>query len=222
MLFLNKTRVVASKPMKVASGVTIADEGQALVVVNEGGQAVVKPSTGAPGEVFAGVAAFERRTPTTLAAVKRYAGTGAVQTINIANYVDGSAYITIDGADLNATTPQATITSAGVLTITAAVASTSVIEIAYTYQPTVIQAQRLVGTNFPFTAVAAGAQVGTIYTGEVYVSNFDTSVHWVGGGNVNLGANGTFTNTGADNLIAKAFVCHAPTESEPYLGIDLR
>jgi hypothetical protein len=120
MLYLNKTRVVASKPQKVASGVTIADEGQALVVVNENGQAAVRPSTGGAGEVFAGVAAFEPRTPTTLAQVRRFPGTGAAQTIQIANYVNGTARLTKNGGQALASTPEATINSSGVLSITAA------------------------------------------------------------------------------------------------------
>lgn len=221
MLYLNKTRIVASKPMKVASGVTIADEGMPLVVANENGNAVVKPATGSGAEVFAGVAAFERRTPATLAQVKRFPGTGAIQTIQIPNYVNGTARMTINGAALNGGTPEASITSGGLLTIIAGVTSAQVIEIAYTYTPTVQEAERLVGSIFQATAVAAGAHCGAVYQGEIYTSCFDTSVAWLAGTALKLGA-GVFTNTGAGATVPGAFVSHAPTESEPYLGIDIR
>lgn len=222
MLYLSKTRVGASKPMKIAAGVTVADEGQALVVVNESGDAAVRPATGAAGEVFAGIAAFERRIPTTLAQVKRFPGTGAVQTITIDNYVNGTARLTKNGGQALSGTPEATITAGGVLTITAAATTSDVIEVAYTYTPTVAEVERVVGSILQASALSAGAQVGAIYRGDIFTSCFDTSVAWTAGSAVKLGAGGVFTTSGTGITVPNAFVIHAPSEAEPYLGIDLR
>jgi hypothetical protein len=222
MLYLNKSRIVSSKPMKVSPGVTITDEGQALVIVNSSGEATVKPSTGGAGEVLAGFAAFERRAPTQLATVLRYVGTGAIQTFLIPNYINGSALITKNGGQALAGTPEASIASDGTVTLTTNATAGMIIEVTAAYIPTVQDIERLVGSIWQTsTVLTAGAQVGCCYMGELWISNFDTAVAWVAGAIPKLGPNGILT-TGGSGTPINGFVTHAPTVAQPYLGIDLR
>lgn len=220
MLYLTKSKIVQSKPALVASGQNILDEGQALVVVNEGGNVAVKASTGTGGEVFFGIAAFERRTPSVMSAVKRIAGNGAIQTVTLPNYVASSARMTYNGNALNGGSPEASITVGGVIT-TIAFAAGNYLEVTYQYNPTVLEAERLVGTVVGASAVQAGAQVGAVYQGELWISNFDTTSAWAVGSVPKLGANGVLTLAGSGTAIP-GFVTHVPTEAEPYLGVDLR
>lgn len=218
MLYLNKTRVMGSKHAPVAASETVEDEGQALVTVDEGGQLAVRPSTGAAGEKFYGFAMFERQMPKTLAKVVRIMGTGEEQVIPLTNLVTGSGRATVDGNAAGA----AVTWAAGAVTITDAVDEGQVVELTYTYNATVIEAQRLVGHTWDRTALTAGAQVGCGQVGEFYISNFITSVAWAVGDTLNMAANGMVTKGGAGALIPDAIVIAAPQSGAPYLGIELR
>ncbi len=213
MLYLNKTRVTASRHAKLAAGQVLTDEGQALVLVDEGGEKSVRASTGAAGEKFYGFAQYERQFMKTLPEVIRVVATGAEQVIPLSTLVAGT------GRAVPAT--GVTFQSNSV-TIAATVANGTVIDIHFTKNATVAEVERLVGQTWLNTAVTAGAQVGCAQGGELYITNFDTSVAWAVGDAVNLGANGNVTKGGTGAAIPDALVISVPKAGEPYLGIELR
>lgn len=220
MLKLDFTRIDRSVNGKVATNAGIVDEGQALVVVNEGGVAALKPSTGTSADVFYGVSLYERRVPATLPGFLTLIGTGAQFTQQIANYVDGSARILIDGEALAASpNEQVTITSAGLVTVKATAAAGAVVTIAYTYTPTLLEARALIGTTIDFSTIDAGADVGVGKEGIYYTSNFDTTAAWTIGAAVKTGAGGKFT-IGGSGATTGGIVVSVPRDGEPFLGIE--
>jgi hypothetical protein len=66
MLDLNSSRITHTYSAKLSSTVTKVPEGVALVRVMEGGEGLVKPATGAAGEVFDGIALSQVQTPDVL------------------------------------------------------------------------------------------------------------------------------------------------------------
>lgn len=218
MLKLDFTRIDRTVNGRVASGASLVDEGQALAVVDEGGQLAVKPTLGTSADVFYGVSMFERRAPATLPGFLTLIGTGAQFTHQIANFVNGSELILIDGAALNAT-PEVTITSGGLVTVEATAAEGAVVTIAYTYEPTLNEVRALVGTTIDMSTIDAGADVGVGKEGVYFTSNIDTTAAWAVGAAVKTGAGGKFT-VGGSGVDTGGICVSVPRDGEPFAGIE--
>lgn len=222
MLYLEKTRILASNNVPVASAATIADEGQALVVDTTAAELAVKPATGAAGEKFYGLAIFERRIPSKLPAVVSYTSAGVQDTSNVlANFVAGSFKAFVNGV-AEADTTKVDVAANGTVDLKATLNNGDVVTIQYSYVPTVIEAETMVGSVFSRSVLDEGAEVGALTKGTAFVSNFDTAVEWTLGDSIKLAAGGVLTNAGAGGDVTGAIVVHVPTAAEPMLGVELR
>lgn len=236
MLNYDKTRFGDSFPMPAAPGANIVESGLALILVasNDGIEANVKPSTGAAGETFYGISITDQSVPALLTGVFTYtvktgeAGVAVANVGTIVGFVDGTERIqliragvpfgNVTGIDVSAggvvSLPAGDGAGANVETLVG-----DVIQITYTYAPTVAQRQYAAGTIF--NSGAALADPGVARTGLFFTSNFDTASAWAVRDVPKLGANGTFTKAGGGADATGARVVALPTAEFPFLGLEI-
>ena len=70
MLQFQQSRFTKMVPERLATGTVLSEEGQALVANKENGELVVVPSTGAAGELFAGVSIIRNAPPAAVPVVE--------------------------------------------------------------------------------------------------------------------------------------------------------
>lgn len=224
MIVQKYTRLFLSEHRKVESGVIIQEEGQAMVNVKENGETVVRPSTGAAGEVFAGISMARNTPPTTLQWVAQgvIPDTGAVElprtpiTGQILVKIGTTAATISAGAPASAAETQL---AGDVLTFHADnIGKNYFVQIAY--EPGMQEALQLVG-SMPIGGLAATYQgvVGVITRGEVATSFYDAASDWSTALKVKLGADGRFTTSGPGDVIPGLTVINAPSSENSALTL---
>lgn len=224
MIVQKYTRLFLSEHRKVESGVIIQEEGQAMVNVKENGETVVRPSTGAAGEFFAGISMARNTPPTTLQWVANgvVPDTGAVElprtplTGQILVKVGTTAATISAGAPASAAETQL---AGDVITFHADnIGKNYFVQIAY--EPGMQEALQLVG-SMPIGGLAATYQgiVGVITRGEVATSFYDAASDWSTAIQVKLGADGRFTTSGPGAVVPGLTVINAPSSENTALTL---
>lgn len=224
MLRLQYTRIMKSFSRNVATGYNIDQEGQALVYVNENGEVKVRPSSGAAGEKFAGVAISQANIPGTLCAVEPLVGNGSTTLkLSRGNVVAGQIAVRVGG---NLLTHAASASAgkfavdlvSGVITLDASDAGTALapVEVTAYYKyvpsmPEAINAQGQVVGGGGITAASYYSVTGIITEGDVATDYFDVTDDWTKTeGPVFLGPNGIFTLKSGGTELKGANVIAAP------------
>lgn len=216
MLMHKYTRLFLTEHRKVETGVQITEEGQALVNVKEGSETVVRPSTGAAGEHFAGVSMTRFTPPTTMP----WVGEGKVPASlslelprlplagQILVRVAGDVATIVSGAPADETEVQLVgqiltfhedVTNAGYL-------------VQMQYEPTVTEARQQVG-DFAVGGISAAYQgvTGIIMRGELATTFYDGAADFSSAITVKLGPDGRFTTEGQGTELTNVLVISAPS-----------
>lgn len=212
-----------SKPL--AAGSAINEEGTSLVFIKENGKLVVKPSTGAAGEIFAGVSTGVRRKPKYLNKVENHTvtATGVVElsrTPVIAGvWLDGTQVASIGATPVVPTDDG----EANLLGNKLYAKAGQAVKVIYQYEPTVTEAQQEVG-DLPINGdgESATGMYSFVILGTVATTMFDVTSDWTGVVNPRLGADGRFTAKGSGTLLANVFVENAPTAEADYLELSIK
>jgi len=223
MLLLRETRVVITKHEPVATGVVLNEEGFALAYVKEDGVTKVQPSTGVPGEIFAGVNLARNAPPTVLPMVNEgRANAQAAFELSRAP-IAGQLLVKVDGTKYTVvtTTPSSgeVQISGTTLQLPAGDANKEVFA-QYMYQPTVVEAATIVG-NLPAGGIPAVDTTGVLKEAQLGTSKFDASVDWSGAMYVKLAAGGTFTVGDATDHIPNVVVKNTPSAASPFLVLSI-
>lgn len=224
MIVQKYTRLFLSEHRKVESGVIIQEEGQAMVNVKENGETVVRPSTGAANERFAGISMARNTPPTTLQWIGEgsIGDTGAVElprtpvTGQILVKVNGVVQTIVAGTPAAATETQL---AGDVVTFHADnIGKNYALQIAY--EPLAQEALQLIGSA-PIGGLAATYQgvVGVITRGEVATTFYDAASDWASAIDVKLGADGRFTTSGPGSVIPGLTVINAPSSENSALTL---
>ena len=235
MLNYRNTIFTQTDSSKVAQGEIIQEEGAALVILREGSSSVIKESTGAAGEIFAGFSYERTRRPSILAAIEEGVITVAdgddkglirlgrtPEPGKIAIWVDGSE-ITIE---VGATKPAdaTTVNLNGSEILTHASMEDSDFRVQYLYEPTVSEA-RVYGEGNEFGQSPASADVGVcgrIVGGEISTNHFDVEADWANEQEMHpsLGANGRLTIGGSGTKLTNLIIKEAPRSDSAFLTVE--
>lgn len=227
MLLFQDSKIVQSVEQPVVIGSTITAEGQALVAAYASGVYGVKPSTGAAGEQFVGVAFSQQMTPLYLPNFESLTVNATTYQVTLA-YTPAAGTLRIVNASGTVQTAGDPTTTANTYSITGNVVTFHsgqagvVMTISYRYSPTTVQARSVQG-DIPAGGSAGLTlnSVGVVTQGSIVTSEYDTSVNWGTGAAiiVTLGANGLFTIGGSGTVVPNAYVTKVPSAGDPYLGL---
>ncbi len=222
MLHFELSKLIQTIERPVAVGATVTQEGTPLVWNVAGGG--VQPSTGVAGEIFAGVSFSQQMTPMQFpqydSLTATAASSGANPTITLSNTpIAGTIRVvnvttgTVQTAGTPATANQYSIAGNVITLNTGATGDT--IMVSYRYAPTTAQVLAVQG-NIP-AGGSAGLLLnssGVVLQGDVFTTEFDTSVDWTTVSEatpITLGANGLFTIGGTGTPLTGAYVVSLPT-----------
>jgi hypothetical protein len=205
----------------LALGVNPDESGLAFVrVADVQGNEAIKPSTGAVGEIFVGVAYLDKHAAATGVRVGYRVLVPASNPLSVTlpDQIGISNLKVVSATGVVA--PAADYTLAGnVLTFVAGYASTEQF-LSYNYTLSQSQLTALGISPVPSAASFLGKMAVLAGTVRVFVSNFDASADFaITGANsqVTLAADGMFSVGGA-TAIGHCF--HVPTAQDPYLGVE--
>lgn len=182
MLLFDRTRVLESIEVPVATGYTVTAEGQPLVADYTSGSFRAKPAAALATDSFYGVSLSQQLT---LVALPFYETVTPVAG-GVVNLSRGNIYTTsivvptftvVSGTPSGATEVQLNEVN-GTLTFHSG-AATSAVTVRYRFQPTVVEVNTIQGMN-----PAGGAaqfvtdSVAAIRHGHVYTTEFDTTIDW--------------------------------------------
>jgi len=225
MLLFQNSRIIQSTERPVAAGATVAAEGQALVNDTTGGVHGVKPSTGASGEIFVGVSIAQQLTPLYLPSIERATVTAGLTVTTLNTPVAGTlrVYNVTKAAVVAAGSSAGQYGISGnVITVVTGgtTVAADVLEVSYRYSPTTLQARAIQG-DIPAGGAASLTlnSVGVVLSGDVYTTEFDTSVDWTAANPaIKVGANGLFTIGGSGATVPNAYIVKVPTFGSPNTG----
>lgn len=223
------TRLFRTEHLPVQTGVIIEEEGTALVFVSENGQTVVRPSTGAAGEIFAGFSlhgrnsppsyvphAFDSTVPESLVVeLPRTPLTGQVLV-----KVAGVKLEVVAGAPADATEVQLS----GKELIFFAGEGKKSLYVQFIYEPSLAEARTILG-DMPIGGLPAHYQgiIGVALHGQIGTTMYDASVDWTGVINPNLGVDGRLTVGGSGKKLENVTVLAAPsTDAGSYGALQVR
>lgn len=221
MLLQKYTRLFLTEHRKVETGIRLTEEGQALVNVKEGNETVVRPSTGAAGEIFAGVSLTRNTPPGTLP----WVGEGKVPaslSIELPRLpMAGQILVRLgsDVAEVVAGAPTAgQVQLVGQVLTFHADDEGDVYTVQMQYEPTLTEARQIVGDH-PIGGISAAHQgvVGVVTRGELATTFFDASADFSSALRVKLGPDGRFTTTGTGTELTNVTVISAPSSDNSAL-----
>lgn len=221
MLNLDKSRFRDSVERTIMDGFSIASEGQALIAEISDGVFGVRPSTGAAGEVFAGVSIYQTTTTEVMPEVVDGAVDVSLQLTLPHEPIAGSLRVlNAAGSTIVVTTGY---TIAGKVITLVSGTEGDVIQARYKFIPSVQEALLLQGDQAPgHSASAFLSQIGVVERGDVYTTEYDTAADWSGvNPAVKLGAGGLFTTAGS-GVAVDCYVIQVPTAADPTLGLSLQ
>lgn len=235
MLNMQATRVVKTDFADLAAGVHLEEEGKALVYVREDGKTVARPSTGAAGEVFAGVQMSRAMPPKFVPKVESFVvakqGTAPVASFKmIRTPVAGKLLVILNGVAITTLgVDEAAPDAAGKVNI---VDNTLYFndadiglkgQIQYHYEPTVTEAAEITG-DAPHGGHPGNSQrqASFVVVGDVATTCFDSSVDWSGVMHPKLGPDGIFTTAGSGVELTNVIVGNTPNDSEDFLVLKVK
>jgi hypothetical protein len=228
MLFPIATRIQDTNIYPLRPGQEVHEEGLAMVFARDAGQStVIVPSTGAAGEVLAGVSFLRNTVPSRLASVDNY----LVPSNNIVQLprapIAGQLYASIAGAPLTlvsgtpAAPDEAQIGPGNTLLLFGQGGQKVFVQ--FRYEATVSEAAMFQGQpNIP-GAVAANqlGELGIITKARVATSCFDASADWSSGIFVKLSANGIFTVGTANDNLHNVILLAGPSAGHGYIQLNI-
>jgi len=226
MLDLAKCEIIDSRSLPLLSTVLTLEEGVAMVYDMENGKGVIKPSTGASGEIFAGVSQMKHVTPsqanivveTLIPASGPYTVTLAKTPVNAASV---NVYIAGVAATQGTVADNVYSVSGNVLTFHSADAGLA-IKVLYRYALTAAEAAMIYGGEIIGQTVQDEVNVTTISTGTIFTDSFVIADTWeAGAGPVYLGESGKFTLQSGGTAL-DAVIVGAPSVSNGMLGLSLK
>jgi hypothetical protein len=149
MLNLRYTRIFMSEQREVVSSVVVQEEGMAMVFVKENGITKVQPSTGAAGEIFAGISLARNVPPGWMPMIEEFLVDASLSRMLLRAPLTGQILIKVGGATKTvvvgapANNGQVGLTGQ-VLSFFAGEAAKSVV-VQYLYEPTTVEAATFVG-----------------------------------------------------------------------------
>ncbi len=226
MLQQRTTRTVRSRFNDVMSGEIIHEEGMALVYVKEDGSTKVKLSSGAAGEIFAGVSQSRNSPPAFLPFVQEQAvpTSKSMQLVRVP--VAGQLFVSLNGtqAPIVAGAPAAGEAGLSGTTLTFNTADVGANVFAqFLYTPTVLEARQVIGDP-PIGGLSSTPQqrIGTLHDAELGTNMFDASIDWSDVFYAKTGPGGTFTaGTEADHTPG-VIVKVAPSAANPFLVLAVQ
>lgn len=230
MLHMRDTRITLARHAEVLPGVVIQEEGVALSYIKKDGQTFVQPSTGAAGELFAGVS-MERFAPArSLPFVRLYEldKSGALQLprLPIAGQIaviEGTNVRTVTiGDEAPETGLNAVLNGTELLFAPGDETEGRVISVQFLYIPDVEEARSLQGDGpFGGQASAITGVIGRILDGEIATSLADMSKDWTNVLEVGLGAEGRFVPATDSNRVKGVIVKNTPNAANPFLALSI-
>lgn len=226
MLVQKSSRIFNTEGADVLTGHLLEEEGFALVRVKEGNRVVVRKSTGAAGEVFAGFN-LSRNAPTTVLPLIIEGvvdGTSLILprlpiTGQLLVKLNGVATTIVAGAPANAGETQL---SADTLTLHATNADAEYM-VQMMYEPTVSEARQYTGdTPIGGLSSVAMGKTGIIVEGIVGTNMYDASADWSGSAEVvpSLAADGRLTLGGTgEKLNGVCQIVEVPSAGNPFLVV---
>jgi hypothetical protein len=226
MLQLRETRIVRNKHENVMPGVIVPEEGIALVYAKDNGETKVQPSTGAAGEIFAGVSLSRNTAPASLPFVQEgVVGSTAVVEL-VRTPIAGQLNVKLNGTQLTivsaAPASESEVQVQGRNLVFHANAKADGYVAQFLYAPTVVEARTVIGDG-PIGGLSSTAQsvIGVLKDAFVGTNFYDASADWSDTMYVKLAANGMFTvGTEADH-VPGVIVRNAPNAGNPFLVISL-
>lgn len=230
MLQLSNTRYGSTFHRAVAAGVTILTEGVPLVQLMENGSAVVRPCTGAAGEIFAGFS-YSRNAQSTRMTMEAEFKVPAT-----APYVINLPKAPIAGqfkiGDLTAVTDEGDAPTAAqyalvdkAVTVNAALAGQT-LRVSLAFEPTYLESIAQSGNSpvggLPSTAMSV---IGVIKEGDVFTDQYDVTSVWNANGTpspVFLGANGLITSKAGGVELKSVQVIATPSVGNGFIGLSVR
>ena len=226
MLQSRETRITRTKHANVVSGHVIPEEGMALVYVKEDGETKVQLSTGAAGEIFAGVSQSRNSPPAALPFVQEGV-IPAVEAVELPRTpiagqllvrVAGTQKTIVTGAPADATEVQLS----GRSLVFFAGERAKGYSAQFLYAPTVTEARTVIG-DAPIGGLSSTAQgvIGRLLDAEFSTNMFDASADWTDVMFVKTGPGGTFVPGTANDRIQNAIVKNAPNSGNPFLALGI-
>ena len=226
MLQLRGMRLQRTGFELVAAGVTISEEGVALCYVKEGGVTKVAPSTGAAGELFAGLPIMRNIPPAYVPVVETVTvkADGKFELLHAP--AEKQFLVKLGAAPLTPTddAPDTAVEvriSGNVGEVVVANAGKK-LTVQYMYVPTVLEARTFIG-DAPYGGIVAN-QLGTVgvikHAQRVSTSFFDASADWADALHAKLGAGGRFVPAKASEAIPNLIVKNTPSEGSPFLELE--
>jgi hypothetical protein len=234
MINLQATRVLKTSYAPKAAGVFITEEGQALVSVKEDGIRVVRPSTGAQDEQFAGFRLSRAVPPQYVPKVEEFkiskrdgAAVATFEAIRVPVAGKllvriGDAVVTDIGADAAAPDAAGKVNRVKDTFYFHDADLGKPAEIQYHYEPTVTEAQQITG-DAPHGGHPGNAQnqESFLVVGDIATSHFDSSVDWTGVLNPRLGPDGILTTAGQGTLLKNVTVLNSPSAEGEFLLLEV-
>lgn len=224
MLMQKYTRLQMTEHRNVESAALVKDEGVALVEVKEGNESVVRPSTGAADEVFAGFSLTRNSPPSILPWVgEGVVGTGL--TVELPRLpLNGQILVKVAGVKVTvgAGAPAddtAVQLDGNTLTFHGDHEGSSYL-IQMAYEPTMTEARMVLG-DAPIGGIAAAYQsvTGVITRGHLATTFFDAAADFSGVFHPNLGPDGNLTVGGSGTLLENVTIISAPSADNSALVV---
>lgn len=225
MISFDNTRVVVSAPRPVLTGSTISAEGCALVADYTTGQFAVRMSTTNDTAKFIGFAVsqvinqtyipvMETLTIAAAAVTLSYTPVASSLRVRISGYSSDAAYNAAPAGNQHGWTT-------GTSVAFNATENGKVATVCYLKAVTVAELQYLQGEPLPGTSVADILQtVGVASEGDIYTSEYDTTIDWSAATTIRVGANGKVTTAGSGSTV-NGYVIQVPSTSDVMLGLKV-
>lgn len=223
MLYFPNGRPALSTELPIASGASIAAEGQCLVgSTAAGGVFGVAPSAGSAGENFLGFAVSQQIAVTAFPKVEEKVSPNT-DIITLARTPNASSLTVwnVTTSTLLVVTTDYTVSGKTVTMGSSYRGHT--IRFIYKFTPTAVEARAIQGDVYPGGAAGTSiGQVGIFQKGTVYTSEFNSAVDWQAANPaVKTGANGLVTIGGSGATI-DCVIVQIPSTTNPYLGLLLK
>ncbi len=214
------TRMFRTEHQPVQAGVVIEEEGTALVFVSEGGVTVVRPSTGAADEIFAGFSLTGRNSPPSHLPHAFKSSVPESLVVELPRTpLTGQILVKVGKVKLDivagAPTDETEVQLAGNDLVFFAGSAKKLLEVQFVYEPSMAEARTILG-DMPIGGLASSAQgiIGVALHGEIGTTMYDASVDWNGVINPNLGVDGRLTVGGSGKKLTNVTVLATPS-TEP-------
>lgn len=230
MLLQNFTSIVKTDERDLLPGHLVSEEGVALVFVRENGKMFVQESTGAPNEVFAGLALSRPIPPAHATAVEEHVVVAGETVVLDHLPIPGQVHIKVGGEAMEIVTG-GTVDAATKVSLDGAEVTfhadhaqkEAVIQ--YHYELSALEARALTG-DAPVGGVPGNIQgrCGFIEIGQVGTNMFDASVDWSNDSvmHPSLGAGGRLTIGGNGTKLTNVIIAQAPTAENAVLVLSVK